>query len=452
MKVMKMTWHDLCWILAVPAVVACNTRTSSEGEDDSSTPMDVLSDAEAPSETTDSDTGSEPLCEGTPSRVVAVSGGVAQCALFDSGHVKCWGRNTEGQLGLGHTENVGDDEHPSESGFVPLAGCATQISHMGFYGCAVLEGGTVQCWGSNEVGQLGLGHTNNIGDDEALSEPLRFDLPVLAVQTGMGTTYALLLDGSIVAWGWNLSNNSSCAGRLGFSSAPDILGDDEPPGPLVEQKTKATRVFPGVIMSCLTDRERRLTCWSGPPAYLGHQDPEAPFDACPPVSPTPAQATPHLLTGPVTALTIGDAHACALVEGEVWCWGDSSFGQLGQGNTEFSMEPVLVDLGAPVIELSEHGHHTCALLTDASVRCWGIGGSLGAGHEEEIGDDELPSSAPVVDLGGEVEHLGRYNCAIMKSGDLRCWGLNNYGQLGLGHTEIIGDDEHPSSVPPIQLL
>jgi hypothetical protein len=279
MKVMKMTWHDLCWILAVPAVVACNTRTSSEGEEDSSTPMDVLSDAEAPSETTDSDTGSEPLCEGTPSRVVAVSGGVAQCALFDSGHVKCWGRNTEGQLGLGHTENVGDDEHPSESGFVPLAGCATQISHMGFYGCAVLEGGTVQCWGSNEVGQLGLGHTNNIGDDEALSEPLRFDLPVLAVQTGMGTTYALLLDGSIVAWGWNLSNNSSCAGRLGFSSAPDILGDDEPPGPLVEQKTKATRVFPGVIMSCLTDRERRLTCWSGPPAYLGHQDPEAPFDA-----------------------------------------------------------------------------------------------------------------------------------------------------------------------------
>ena len=88
------------------------------------------------------------------------------CAGLD-GDLKCWGENPYGQLGYGHTDPLGDDEVPSSYGFVdagaPMSGAGA--SGDGSHFCA-LNGTKLRCWGRNDQGQLGYGHTNTIGDDE----------------------------------------------------------------------------------------------------------------------------------------------------------------------------------------------------------------------------------------------------------------------------------------------
>lgn len=99
----------------------------------------------------------------------------------------------------------------------------------------------------------------------------------------------------------------------------------------------------------------------------------------------------------------------------------------------------------------------CAVLQGASVRCWGAGadGTLGYGNTISIGDDELPSSAGPVELGGPVEHVDAgdyFNCALLGSGAVRCWG--HYGaHLANGpFAGNIGDDELPTAVNFVQVF
>jgi len=107
-------------------------------------------------------------------------------------------------------------------------------------------------------------------------------------------------------------------------------------------------------------------------------------------------------------------------------------------------------------------------LTSGAVRCWGASlqdssgpcvtsGVLGHGNDQPIGDDETPASAGDLRLGGVATRLsdgGSYEhvCALLDDGALRCWGRNVNGQLGLGHTNPIGDDEEPADVDPVRVL
>ena len=90
------------------------------------------------------------------------------------------------------------------------------------------------------------------------------------------------------------------------------------------------------------------------------------------------------------------------------------------------------------------------------MRCWGynFAGQLGYGHTSNIGDNEAPAAAGDVEVGGVVMQLvaGVYHtCALMESGAVRCWGHNQYGQLGYGHTDFIGNDEVPSSAGDVPI-
>jgi hypothetical protein len=109
-----------------------------------------------------------------------------------------------------------------------------------------------------------------------------------------------------------------------------------------------------------------------------------------------------------------------------------------------------------VVAVAAGSTHTCALTNAGLVKCWGEGnwGQLGYGNTEHIGDDEPPSSVGWVELGAEaVQISAHYNnsCALLETGDVRCWGMGNSGQLGLASSEHVGDDETPLDWPPIQL-
>jgi hypothetical protein len=105
----------------------------------------------------------------------------------------------------------------------------------------------------------------------------------------------------------------------------------------------------------------------------------------------------------------------------------------------------------------------CALLADGAVRCWGLSGpALGLGLPPAlegdplyaIGDDELPTSQPPVDVGGPVQQIaaGHHTCALLSPTSLRCWGESQNGELGYGNTRTIGTGLLPKDAGDIAVI
>ena len=99
-------------------------------------------------------------------------------------------------------------------------------------------------------------------------------------------------------------------------------------------------------------------------------------------------------------------------------------------------------------QIAAGANHTCALLDTGNVRCWGFGefGALGYGNTNNIGDNETPASVGDVNVGGTVIQItvgDFHTCALLSTGNVRCWGVNFSGQLGYGNTVNIGDNEAP---------
>ena len=86
-------------------------------------------------------------------------------ALLETGDIKCWGIGSPA-LGYGSMENIGDDEVPADVGAVNVGGAVTQIDTGMAHTCALLETGEVLCWGDASDGRLGYGYGEDIGDDE----------------------------------------------------------------------------------------------------------------------------------------------------------------------------------------------------------------------------------------------------------------------------------------------
>ncbi len=167
-------------------------------------------------------------------------GGVHICALLEDQRVRCWGMNNNGELGYGHTDPVGAMSAPASAGDVNVGGKVTQISAGDAHTCALLEGGSVRCWGSAGQGRLGYGKPVAIGDDEAPASA--GDVPiggrVVQVVTGGAHTCALLEAGSVRCWG------RGDHGQLGYGN-PDNLGSAETPAavgdvPLFDPKVRVS--------------------------------------------------------------------------------------------------------------------------------------------------------------------------------------------------------------------
>ncbi|MCK5073359.1 MAG: hypothetical protein KAQ98_08050, partial [Bacteriovoracaceae bacterium] len=153
----------------------------------------------------------------------------------------------------------------------------------------------------------------------------------------------------------------------------------------------------------------------------------------------------------VVDIVKGIGHSCALIDtGKIRCWGLNSHGQLGYGNVnnigddEFPSSAGDVNVGFTATQIAAGNYHSCALSTTGTVRCWGRNnfGQLGYANTIDIGDDELPSIAGHVTVGGSVSRIfadGNRTCAKLNTDELRCWGSGIYGSLGYGYEDMIGD-------------
>jgi alpha-tubulin suppressor-like RCC1 family protein len=391
----------------------------------------------------------------------AVTGAAHTCARFSNGSVRCWGLNGNGQLGYGNTTTIGDDENVGVVGGVDLGGSgAVQIAAGGNQTCALLGDSTVRCWGLNSNGQLGYGNTETIGDNETPAAVSPVSLGESAVQVASGATHACaaLASGSVRCWG------NGADGRLGYANTTTI-GDNETPataGPVVLGGS-AISVTAGGSHSCAMLSEGTLRCWgNGASGQLGYPGAGSIGD-----NENPGVYGPMGLSGSAALVAAGGSHSCSvLTSGIVRCWGLAASGQLGYGNTnnigdnEGPAGGGNVNFaGQSAVELAAGDSHNCAVLSTGIVRCWGSGadGRLGYANTNNIGDNETPGGAGPVDFGGglnamEVAAGGSHSCATLTTGAVKCWGLNSSGQLGYGNTNTIGDNETPAAVGPVDFV
>jgi hypothetical protein len=132
---------------------------------------------------------------------------------------------------------------------------------------------------------------------------------------------------------------------------------------------------------------------------------------------------------------LAEGHTCALTTGGVKCWGRNAEGQLGDGTTTQRLAPVDVSgLPSGVVAISAGGDHTCALTTGGAMKCWGLNdyGQLGDGTTawRNTPVDVSGLSSGVVSISAGAYHT----CALTNVGAVKCWGMNDYGQLGDGTT------------------
>jgi alpha-tubulin suppressor-like RCC1 family protein len=151
---------------------------------------------------------------------------------------------------------------------------------------------------------------------------------------------------------------------------------------------------------------------------------------------TKSSSTPVLVQGvkAIKGVSVGFGHACAVrVDGALFCWGDDADGDLGIGSTYVATAPAQVPL-SHVEQVAAGGSHTCALVGGGTVYCWGDNGygQLGTGSKERTSPVPvkvrgLPAAVAIT--AGEDQ-----TCALLQRGVLRCWGDNQFGQLGDGNT------------------
>ena len=362
---------------------------------------------------------------------VIVAGAEHTCALLAGGTVDCWGENASGQLGNGTTTNA----------YTPVAvsglrgATAVAGGTFAFHSCALLSGGTVECWGDNQYGQLGNGTTTGSTLPVAVSGLSG----ATAISGGLGSTCALLGGGTVDCWGDNQY------GQLGDGTT---TGSTTPVA--VSGLSGATAIAVEDDHTCALLIGETVECWgynsagqlgdgtTAGPEYCLYVLHGVPSEPC---STTPVAVD---LSG-ATALAGGDGGSCALLTGgTVDCWGENDYGLLGNGtfsSSSGSATPVAVSDITDATAITATGGGACALLAGGTVDCWGanLGGELGDGTTSgpETCANSIPcntSPGAVIGLSGAtaVAGGGSHACALIVAGSIDCWGDNTGGDLGNG--------------------
>ena len=277
------------------------------------------------------------------------SGGGHSCALLGDGTVACWGRNASGELGTGTAagpEECTSDDVACSTTPVPVAGlgAVTAIAAGGSYTCALLGSGTVECWGDNSLGELGDGSEVDYSATPVTVAGLS---DVTSIGAGSGHACALRSDGTVVCWGDNQ------AGQLGNgTTGPDTCGMTpcSRTRVTVGLLPKTTAIAVGALDTCALLSDGSVECWGdNVSGELGDGVRGGPQICTSGVACSKKPVAVYGLAG-VTAIAIGGPVACAVIGGTtVECWGDNTFGELGNGTSTGPMGCSLTCSPTPVV-------------------------------------------------------------------------------------------------------
>lgn len=353
----------------------------------------------------------------TPLTVPGVSGAVAisagenhTCALITGGSVLCWGDNVGGQLGDGST--VAALSPVTVSG---LSGAAA-ISAGAYHTCALMPGGSAKCWGASGYGELGVEVTSSMQELLPVTV-VNVSGYITGVAAGGYATCFTLSTGVAKCLGVNMYGQLGDGGGLMKTTPTSTYGI-----------AGVTAMSFGSNTACVITTAGSLSCW-GNDFYGQLGDGADSIMRVSPVTPTVAG-----FSAPV-GIALGDSHTCAIAPaGTLSCVGYNIEGELGDGtNTTSTAASVQVPGLAGVVGAGGGVSHTCALINDGTVKCWGDN-TLG-----QLGDGTNTSSLSPVAVSGitdatriALDSTSDHVCAIVTGGAVKCWGFNAYGQLGDG--------------------
>lgn len=348
-----------------------------------------------------------------------VSGNSHSCLLKDGG-VKCWGYNSMGQLG----DAGSADSHVPVSVSGLSSGVTALVAGQN-HTCALLSGGGVKCWGYNRNGQL--------GDDTKTDSNIPVSVKgtggtgalagVSAISAGADFSCAVI-SGAVKCWGDNTSGQLGTGDNTASNTPVSVVGLGGT-GTLAD----ITQISSGDQFTCALNTSGAVQCWGfGDNGQLG--------DTGYSLTPYPVPVTSTEVFGSVQA---GGLHVCALsVAGGVYCWGLNADGQVGTDpNVDYAVgSPMAVSgLSKLVSSINLGANHSCAILNDDTLKCWGndLDGQLGDGNTTSlftpVAVTALASSSKLTSLA-----LGEKHTCLITATDILCWGYNASGQLGNGST------------------
>ena len=392
------------------------------------------------------------------------TGYYSACAVSSAGAVYCWGYNTVGELGNNSTTDSSVPVAVSTGGV--LSGVTvTQVSTGYYSACAVSSAGAVYCWGYNIVGELGNNSTADSSVPVAVSTggtPMAGTTVTQVSASVLGTsTCAMDSAGTAYCWGSNssgqLGNNSTTESNVPVAVMPL---NATAPGSLVAFAGNASAVVywaastgttgtvtgyavlasPGsATCSTTTALSCTLTGLTNGTTYT--------------VSVVATTSTGNSLPGTntvtpwpsATTMSTGYSHACEIVSGKAYCWGDDTYGELGNNSTTQSNVPVAVNTGGvlsrvTLTQISAGDDFTCALSAAGAVYCWGNNGN------GELGNNSTTQSLVPVAVtttgtpmaGKTITQVSTGSnssaCAVDTTGLVYCWGNNGNGELGNNST------------------
>lgn len=297
---------------------------------------------------------------GVTGAVAVTAGKYHSCAALVDGSARCWGLGTSGQLG--------DGASVTRLTPVVVSGLSgvTSIAAGGAHTCATLSSGQARCWGANTYGQLGTNSTTSAATPRAVLYRATSTSTIVnlagasEIETGAFASCARISSGAVVCWGRNnygqlgdgtTTNRTLPVAASGISTAVDVaVGDNH---------------------ACAVTSNTRVRCWGmNLMGQLG--------DGTQTARSTPVEmrrAVSRTLTYPiinVTSAAAGQYHTCLRSAGETWCVGQNDDGQLGRPITPYlELLAVSTDPMLTATEVSAGGAHTCLRRPNGTVRCFG---------------------------------------------------------------------------------
>lgn len=333
----------------------------------------------------------------------------AGCVLSADGSVRCWGLNSDGDAGDGTTER--------RLAPVRVRGIegATAIASGSQHACALLDAGTIACWGRVTAGDGSRA--------ERRLAPMKIPgfQGARAIAAWGETTCAALGSGEVTCWGGPVRGTLAAGEASVTSSEEDARALSFTKVP-VEGVTDAVAIAITDTFACARSASGSVSCWGeNLHGELGNGS---------------AGSDGGLVTvaeiDDATRVAAGDAHTCALrAGGSVWCWGNGRRGQIGDGTVQSRGAPVMVAGIDDAIDLAATTTYACAARRDGSVSCWGSGvPEVGYG-----GDSWAIQSSPAPVRGvRDVKRIAAETdrvCARLGSGRVACWGADSFGALGV---------------------
>lgn len=347
------------------------------------------------------------------SNVVGVSAGNRHtCAVLASGQLWCWGKG----IGTG----VGDTNAPRRVTDAALSVGASSVQAGPDHTCTIRRDGALYCWGQNTYGQLGVGDTN-----PRMRPTLVTGLTRNVTDVDIGTQQACaVVGGALFCWGRFRAQTPALISGFGSTvTAVDVdgfdicaiflAGQERCWGSFATLPTRKGGSLTGATVSDVSVGKKYSCAITSSGAH------------CWETRGINMAALPSLVLANATAVSAGDDHICAIASGKVSCWGDNTYGQVGMGRLEYETTPQTVAAVSNIAQLAMAAEHTCSRNTSGAVSCWGRNGSFQLGNPTlaKTPPTYTPTALPIVTSNVTAIAAGYASTCVIHSGAGKCWGF-----------------------------